>query len=85
MTSNISEILFIAESYHYLKTPPLYRIENRNVRRRKLERQARKAIMKFSRHDMHSLTNYSAEEQLEMTAWIHLAISECSKIRKESR
>jgi hypothetical protein len=52
-------------------------------RRKKLERQARIAIMKSSKHDVHSLTNRSLEEQNEMIAWMHLAISECSKMRKE--
>ena len=85
MTSYISEIVFITEHYHYLKTLPLLQIEKRMFRRKKLERQARKAIMKFSKHDVYSLTNYLAEEHNEMTTWIHLAISECSKIKKEYR
>jgi len=83
MTSHIPEIVFITEHYHYLKTLPLLQIENRMFRRKKLERQARKAIMKFSKHDLHSLTNYFAEEQNEMTTWIHLAISECNRIKKQ--
>ena len=83
MTSYISEIVFITEHYHYLKTLPLLQIEKRMFRRKKLERQARKAIMKFSKHDVHSLTNYFAEDQNEMTTWIHLAISECNKIKKQ--
>jgi len=83
MTSYTPEIVFITEHHHYLKTLPLLQIENRKFRRKKLERQARKAIMKFSKHDVYSLTNYLAEEQNEMTTWIHLAISECSKIKKQ--
>jgi hypothetical protein len=82
MTSYISEIVFITEHYHYLKTP-LLQIEKRMFRRKKLERQARKAIMKFSKHDVHSLTNYLAEDQNEMTTWIHLAVLECNKIKKQ--
>jgi len=84
MTSNIPEIVFITKHYHYLKTLPLLQIENRMFRRKKFERQARKAIMKFSRHDAYSLTNYLTEGQNEMTNWIHLAISECSKIRRRT-
>jgi hypothetical protein len=84
MTSTGPEIVFITEHYHYL-TQPLLQIENRMFRRKKLERQARKAIMKFSKHDVHSLTNRLLEEQNEMIAWMHLAISECSKMRKEDR
>ena len=92
MTSFIPEIVFITEHYHYLKTLPLLQIENRVFRRKELERQARrvimkfsKVIMKFSKHDVHSITNYLTEEQNEMMAWIHLAISECSKIKKQDR
>ena len=85
MTSYIPEIVFITEHYHYLKTLPLVQIQNKVFRRKKLERQARRAIMKFSKNDVHSVTNYLAEEQNEMTAWIHLAISECSKIKKQDR
>jgi hypothetical protein len=85
MTSFIPEIVFITEHYHYLKTLPLLQIENRVFRRKELERQARRVIMKFSKHDVHSITNYLTEEQNEMMAWIHLAISECSKIKKQDR
>jgi hypothetical protein len=81
MTSTVPEIVFITEQYHYL-TKPLLQIENRMFRRKKLERKARKAIMKFSKHDMHSFTNYLPEEPNELTAWITLAIAECSKIKK---
>ncbi len=83
MTSDISEITFITEHYFFLKTSPLTQIENKLFRRKKLERQARKVIMKFSKHDEHSLTNYLPEEQNELTAWIDLAFAECSKMRKQ--
>jgi hypothetical protein len=85
MTSDISEITFITEHYFFLKTSPLTQIENKLFRRKKLERQARKAIMKFSKHDKYYLTNYLPEEQNELTAWIHLAIAECSKMRKQKQ
>lgn len=85
MTSFIPEIVFITEHYHYLKTLPLVQIQRRVFRRKKLERQARRAIMKFSKHDVYSVTNYLAEEQNEMTTWIHIAISECSKMKKQDR
>ena len=84
MISIISEIVFITEHYHFLNTSPLTQIDSKLFRRKKLERQARKAIMKFSMHDARSLTNYLPEEHNEMTAWIHLALAECSKIRKIS-
>lgn len=83
MTSDISEITFITEHYFFLKTSPLTQIENKLFRRKKLERQARKVIMKFSKHDEHSLINYLPEEQNELTAWINLAFAECSKMRKQ--
>ena len=85
MTSDISEITFITEHYFFLKTSPLTQIENKLFRRKKLERQARKAIMKFSKHDEDSLSNYLSEEQNELTTWIRLAIAECSKIREKTQ
>ena len=85
MSSGIAGITFITEHYFFLNTSPLTQIESKLFRRKKLEREARKAIMKFSKHDAHSLTNYLPEEQNEMTAWIHLAIAECSKIRKQKQ
>ena len=85
MTSDISEITFITEHYFFLKTSPLTQIENKLFRRKKLERQARKVKMKFSKHDEHSLTNYLPEEQNELTAWINLAFAECSKMRNRDR
>lgn len=41
--------------------------------------------MKFTKHDEHSLTYYLPEEQNELTDWLHLAIAECSKIRKQKQ
>jgi hypothetical protein len=53
--------------------------ESKNYRRIKLERRAREAIIKFSRHDLTVLNDYQCEEQSEIMSWIHLAITECSK------
>ena len=85
MTFANSEIVFVTEHYHFLKILPEIQSQNKIYRKKSLERQARKIIMKFSKHDVHSFTNYSAEEQNEMTTWIHLAISECNKIKKQDR
>jgi hypothetical protein len=85
MISDMRGITFITEHYFLLKTSPLSEIEGKLSRRKKLERQARKAIRKFSKHDSHSLTNYPPEEQNEMTAWIHLAIAECSKLKNREQ
>ncbi|HSA74090.1 MAG TPA: hypothetical protein VLD84_09065 [Nitrososphaeraceae archaeon] len=85
MTSHIPEITLITERYFFLKTSLTTHIENKLFRKKKLEQKARKAIMKFSKHDEHSLTSYLYEVQNELTAWIHLAIAECSKIRKQKQ
>jgi hypothetical protein len=82
MTSTGPEIVFITEHYHFLKILPRIQVESKMFRREKLERQTRKVIIKFSKHDMHSLTNYLPEEPNESMAWITLAIAECSKIKK---
>lgn len=82
MTSNIGEITFIAEHYFFFKTPYSNQIETRLVKRKQYEKQARNAIKKFSKYDLHSIANYHAERN-EVTAWINLAITECSKIEKQ--
>lgn len=85
MTFANSEIELVTEHYHFLKILPEIQSKNKIYRKKSLEKQARKAIMNFSKHNVHSLTNYWAEEQSEMVAWIHLAISECNKIKKQDR
>lgn len=84
MTSKIGEITFIADHYFFFKTRPLNQIESRHVRREKYEKQARNVMEKFSKYDLHSITNYQAEQN-ELTAWINLAIAECSKVKKQER
>lgn len=84
MTSNIGEITFIAEHYFFFKTPHSNQIGPRLVKRRQYERQARNAIKKFSKYDLHFLTNYQAERN-EVKAWINLAITECNKIEKQKQ
>lgn len=84
MTSSIGEITFIAEHYFFFKTPYSNQIENRLVKRQQYEKQARNAMKKFSKYDLHSTTNYQAERN-EVTAWINLAITECSKIQKQKQ
>jgi hypothetical protein len=82
MTSTGPEIVFITEHYHFLKILPGVQIESKMFRRKNLKRRPGKLIIKFSKHDMHSLTNYLPEEPNEVASWITLAIAECSKIKK---
>lgn len=82
MTSTDPEIVLITEHYHFLKILPGVQTESKMFRRKKLERQTRKVIIKFSKHDGYSLTNYLPEEPNEVASWITLAIAECSKIKK---
>ncbi|HJU78014.1 MAG TPA: hypothetical protein VJ599_00420 [Nitrososphaeraceae archaeon] len=84
MTSNIGEITFIAEQYFFFKNPHSNQIETRLVKRKQYEKQARNVIKKFSKYDLHSITNYQAERN-ELTEWINLAITECSRIEKQKQ
>lgn len=84
MTSNIGEITFITEHYFFFKNPHSNQIETRLVKRKQYEKQARNVIKKFSKYDLNSITNYQAERN-ELTAWINLAITECSKIEKQKQ
>lgn len=83
MNSKPPEIFIITEHYFFLKTPLLTQTETRIHRKRKFEKKARKAIMRLSKQDTHSSTNFLEEDQNEMTTWIRLAITECSKIKKQ--
>lgn len=57
-------------------------MEIRLGKREQYEKKARNAIKKFSKYDIHSITNHQ-EERNEVAAWINLAIAECSKIQKQ--
>ena len=85
MTSEIPKITFITDHYYFLKTSPLTQIENNLFRRKKMERQARKAIMRFSKYDHSRINDYSPEEQNEIITWINIAIAECFKGRKQNQ
>jgi hypothetical protein len=52
-------------------------------RRRKLEMQTIKVLIKFSKEDRYPLSDYFPEEQNEMMSWLNMAILECNKRRKQ--
>lgn len=83
MTSDGNGIIFLADHYFFLKTSSLTQDERNTQRRTVFEKQAIKALIKFSKEDRHSLTDYFPEEQNEMMSWINVAISECSKTRNQ--
>ncbi|HEY6949437.1 MAG TPA: hypothetical protein VI146_02415 [Nitrososphaeraceae archaeon] len=85
MSADVSGITFISEHYFFLKTPSLTRNENRIYRRVELERQAIKALIKFSTGDTDILPDYFPEEQNEIMSWLNVAISEFSKRRNGNK
>jgi len=59
--------------------------ESEKHRRTKLERQTRKAIIKFSKDDPSPINDYLAEERDEIISWVNLAITECNKKRNRTK
>jgi hypothetical protein len=82
MTSKIPEITFITDHYFFLNISPPTKVETKSIRRKDLEQKAKRAILKFSKHDTQSSTNFLEEDQDEMSTWIRLVITECIKIKK---
>ena len=83
MSADVSGITFISENYFFLRTSSLTSNENRKYRRVELERQVKKALIKFSTEDTHILADYFPAEQDELMSWLNIAISECSKRRNQ--
>ena len=67
-------ITFITHHYFFTQYFAANPNLNESAPEKKIETHARKAIMKFSKHDLHSATNYLSLEQNEVAAWINLAI-----------
>jgi len=85
MISNMNGIIFLTEHYFFLKSSSLTPNESKMYRRIKLERQARKAIIKFSNDDRHAVIDQFCQERNEVISWINVAISECSKWRNRNK
>jgi len=78
-------IIFLTEHYFFLKTSSLTPNENRMYRRVELERQAIKALIKYSTEETHTLTSYFPDEQNDIISWLNVTISECSKRRNRNK
>lgn len=85
MTSEIPEITFITDHYFFLNISPLTKSKTKSIRRKELEQKAKRVILKLSKQYAHSSANFSEEDQNEITTWIRLAITECSKIKTQGK
>jgi hypothetical protein len=85
MTSDTNGIIYLANSYFFLRTSSFIGCETKKYRITDIERRARKAIIKFSTDDNSSINEYLPEEQNEIISWINVAIAECNKRLKRTK